>query len=310
MENTLIILQQIAIMFLLLAVGWTCAKIHLLTPHGTGQLSSIVLYVVNPMVIIDTFQAEFDASKFTNLGLVFLLSAVSYALMILIFHRILPNKPWENRGVERFAAIYGNCGFMGIPLVQSLFGADGVFYLTAFFAAFTLFNWTHGVLLMAGKVNRTETIKALCNPSLICTILGVLLYVLQLRLPEIPMTVIGDLSGMNTPLAMLVSGAAVAQTKLLDCFIHLRHYFISALRLLAAPAIALLLVAFIPMDPVAKTTLVILSGTPVASSTTLFAIRYRRDSQAAAQMFTLSTLLSAISLPVLTLVCGMVISYM
>ena len=76
---------------------------------------------------------------------------------------------------------------------------------------------------------------------------------------------------------------------------------------MAAPAIALLLVAFIPMDPVAKTTLVILSGTPVASSTTLFAIRYRRDSQVAAQMFTLSTLLSAVTLPVLTLVCGLVI---
>ena len=85
MENTLIILQQIAIMFLLLAVGWICAKIHLLTPHGTGQLSSIVLYVVNPMVIISTFQTDFDASKFSNLGLVFLLSAVSYALMILLF---------------------------------------------------------------------------------------------------------------------------------------------------------------------------------------------------------------------------------
>ena len=55
LENTLIILQQIAIMFLLLAVGWTCAKIHLLTPHGTGQLSSIVLYVVNPMVILSTW---------------------------------------------------------------------------------------------------------------------------------------------------------------------------------------------------------------------------------------------------------------
>ena len=142
---------------------------------------------------------------------------------------------------------------------------------------------------------------------MICTIIGVLLYVLQLKLPSIPMTVINDLSDMNTPLAMLVSGAAVAQTKLLDCFIHLRSYFISALRLLAAPAIALLLVAFIPMDPVAKTTLVILSGTPVASSTTLFAIRYRRDSQVAAQMFTLSTLLSAVSLPVLTLVCGLII---
>ena len=163
------------------------------------------------------------------------------------------------------------------------------------------------MLLMAGKVNKTETIKALCNPSLICTIVGVLLYVLQLHLPSIPMTVIDNLAGMNTPLAMLGSGAAVVQTKLLDCFVHLRHYFISALRLIAAPAIALLLVLFIPMDPVAKTTLVILSGTPVASSTTRFAIRYRRDSQSAAQMFTLSTLLSAVSLPVLTLVCGLVI---
>ena len=142
---------------------------------------------------------------------------------------------------------------------------------------------------------------------MICTIIGVLLYVLQLKLPSIPMTVINDLSDMNTPLAMLVSGAAVAQTKLLDCFIHLRSYFISALRLLAAPAIALLLVAFIPMDPVAKTHL----GDPLRHSGGQFhhsvCHPLPADSQVAAQMFTLSTLLSAVSLPVLTLVCGLII---
>ena len=299
MENTLIILQQIAIMFLLLAVGWTCAKIHLLTPHGTGQLSSIVLYVVNPMVIIDTFQTEFDASKFTNLGLVFLLSAVSYALMILIFHRILPNKPWENRGVERFAAIYGNCGFMGIPLVQSLFGADGVFYLTAFFAAFTLFNWTHGVLLMAGKVNRTETIKALCNPSLICTILGVLLYVLQLHLPSIPMTVIDNLAGMNTPLAMLIIGAALADTKLGALRKERVLIPFTLLRMCLIPLCCFALLRLFVHDETLIQVCVLMSAMPVATNAVIFASSCGRDTGLCSRAVFVTTLVSVISVPLL-----------
>ena len=88
--------------------------------------------------------------------------------------------------MERFAASTATAALWVSPWCRACLERDGVFYLTAFFAAFTVFNWTHGVLLMAGKVNRTETIKALCNPSLICTIIGVLLYVLQLKLPPSP----------------------------------------------------------------------------------------------------------------------------
>ena len=80
----------------------------------------------------------------------FVLSCITYLITIVIVHFLIPSRI-RSFEIERFACVYSNCGFMGIPLIMALFGSTGVLYLSAYIAVFSLFVWTHGYILMTGK---------------------------------------------------------------------------------------------------------------------------------------------------------------
>ena len=203
--------------------------------------------------------------------------------------------------IERFSVIYSNCGFMGIPLVDAMFGSEGVFYLTAVITAFNLLVWTHGVLSFTGGSGFTVKgfFKALCSPSIIAVPLGLLCFLLRLRVPDVVYNALDYIAGMNTPLAMIVAGATVAQTNLLKVFAKPRTYYISLLKLIVAPLlIVLALVAVV---------FVVVMTAPAGAMGTMFAIRYDRNAPYASEIFAATTILSALTLPLIVWVAGMVL---
>ncbi|MBR7083710.1 MAG: AEC family transporter, partial [Oscillospiraceae bacterium] len=120
-----IVLHQAIIMFILILVGALCFKLKLLSKETVSQISGFVLKVVNPIVILMAYQREFRGDLVRNLGYTFILSVTAYIIAMLIAYLCIRNKEGRETVIERFSCIYSNCGFMGIPLVQAMFGYEG-----------------------------------------------------------------------------------------------------------------------------------------------------------------------------------------
>lgn len=307
MRSAQVIAFQAVVMFILLAVGFFLYKRKLLGDEATSQLSNITISVINPIVIFNAYQTEFDPQMARGLIYSMLLAFLGQTVLVAAAKIIV--RP--NRGsfeIERFAAGYSNCAFMGIPLVEATFGAEGVFYLTAFITAFNVFMWTHGVVLMSGEKPSVKSLsKILISPAILSIVLGLVFFFAGLRMPSVIQLPLNYLGALNTPLAMLVSGATIAKAGLLNGFKNRRIYFIQSFKLLIVPI--LLSALFVPtilfgVSPTVVNTMLVAAAAPTASSTIMFAYKYEKDAEYASHHFAISTIASVITMPIVLAIAG------
>lgn len=301
MELAEILTNQVVVMFLLLATGMILYKIGLITDEGNKQMAAVVLYVVAPLLIVDTYSMEYDATLTKNMLLGFLLSSISIIIGILISYALKWGSKKESFSTERFTVIFTNCGFMGIPLAQAVFGDIGVVYCTTYITMFNLFVWTYGLALMKGKSTEKKSLKELLkpflSPTMFCIAIGFLVYFLQVPLPKQIRSAVGYISSMNTPLAMIVSGIYIAQGDLFGAIRKGRVYLISAMKCLVVPFFMIFVMLFLPFDEKLKTTILILSACPSGANSMLFANRFGGDTKTASNVFTVSTIASIACIP-------------
>ena len=162
--------------------------------------------------------------------------------------------------------MYSNCGFIGIPLINSVLGSNGVFFLSAYIVVFNLFSWTHGVVLMEKKFSWKNVRKGLMSPMVIATIIAVLLFFSRIRFPEVALDSMNYVADMNTPLAMMVAGFSVAQTDILKMCTKLRVYFSCFLKLVLIPVIMIFILKIIPLPQDVAMTTLIASACPAATT--------------------------------------------
>lgn len=294
---SLTILKQTIIMLILITVGIVCSKTKIISKESNKDLSKFVLQVVNPVMIFMSYQTDYKPELVKNLLLTFVLSLGAYAVTILLAYLLIPSKKGRETELERFSAIYSNCGFMGIPLVNALFGMEGVFYLTAFITVFNLIVWTHGIILISGEKSMKNIVKVLYSPTIIAIVLGIITFFLQIRLHEVPAKALEFISQLNTPMAMIVSGVTMAETNVLKLLKKGGVYYICFLRLLLIPAILAALLSPLGISEKVRLTVIIAASAPPAAMCTLQCIRYGRNSVYASEIFTAGTILSVLTLP-------------
>ncbi len=305
MELAGILVNQVVVMFLLLATGMLLYKIKMITDEGNRQMAGVVLYVVAPLLILDTYSIEYDATLTKNMLLGFALSAISILIGILVSYVLKPGSKAESFSTERFTVIFTNCGFMGIPLAEAVFGDIGVIYCTTYITMFNLFVWTYGLALMRGKssskTSLKEKLKPFLTPTMFCIALGLLVYFLQIPLPKQIKSAVGYISSMNTPLAMIVSGIYIAQGDLFGALRKGRVYAVSAIKCLAVPFLMIFVLVFLPFDEKLKTTILILSACPSGANGMLFANRFGGDTKTASNVFTVTTIASIVCIPLMVM---------
>ena len=292
-----VILKQIVIMFIILLIGLWCSLKGLITKEGNKQLSKVALYIVNPLLIFMSYQSEYSSKLLRGLMWSFLLSGITFGVMIALSTLIISKKRPEH-SLERFSAVYSNCGFIGIPLIRGIYGDEGVLYLTAYITLFNILVWTHGYMTMKESRDFKSFIKAATSPSVIAVFIGLIFYLMQIRLPEILHTSLQYVSDMNTPLAMLIAGSAAAQTNVLKALKNKGLYMVCAYKLFLLPIVAFALVQFLPAPHMV---VLIASACPVATTGTMFAIQFDKNPERCSEFFAVSTLLSGLTLPLVTM---------
>lgn len=290
-------------MLILICIGAICFKTRLISLEGNKSLSNLVLYVVNPAVIIVSYQQDFTMRLFKGLGYALLLSLSGLLLFIAISYLLLRGKNKDNISIERINASYSNCGFMGIPLALALFGSEGVLYITAIITVFNILSWTHGVFTISGDKSEVSIKKIATNPTIIATLLGFLLFVFQIRIPGLIFNTLSYVNNIITPLAMFVAGVTIANSNILKALKNPKIYFVSALKLLIIPVILILLLYLFPCpNETAKITTIVGLSCPAATTGIMLAIKFDKNPSYSSQIFGLSTIFSIVTLPIIVFI--------
>lgn len=283
-------------LFLLMAVGFVFGRLGLLSDNTLSQMSRVLLNAVVPCTMIVSFEVDRTAVVDRLLLTAFAALAGIYALYMLGSRLLFRGQGPEHRGILRFASIYGNVGFMGLPLIQSALGGSATMVAAMSLVVFNVLTFTHGIALIGGKGSMSAK-RIVLNPGTLGFLAAIALYLTGWRLPGPVSSAVGYLGSLNTPLPMLIIGGQMAHTDLPAVFRDKKLYAASAIKLVGLPVLTALVLLPFRLDPVIFTALVILSGCPTAGVTSLFSQNLGKDAGLAARQITLSTLMCLITLP-------------
>lgn len=303
----ILIFEQLLKMFFIMVLAFVCYRIRLVDQNGNKTVSNLLLLVVNPILIITVYQTEYDPELVRGLLLAFAAAAATHILGIIISTLLIRPKAGADYCIERFNAMYSNCGFIGIPLIGSVLGDTGVFYLSAYMVMFNLFSWTHGVILMEKKFSLKNLREGLVSPMFIATLIAVLLFFLQLKIPSVLLDSMNYIADMNTPLAMMVAGFSVAQADIGKMCRNLRLYYTSVIKLILIPLCTIPLLMLFHLPSEVSMTVLIAAACPSATTGTMMAIRYKQNYTYSSEIFSLTTVLAVLTMPVLVLIAEQVL---
>lgn len=266
------------------------------------SVSVILVYLVNPCVIVNAFQVEYTPEVQKGLILA-VMAAVVIHLLYLLLTAILKH-PLHLNVIERATAIYSNAGILVIPLVQVLLGQEYVIYSSAFITVQLVLLWTHCKSMLCEE-SKLEWKKILLNVNIISIFVGVILFVLRVSLPSGVQSVLGMMNNLMGPLGMLLAGMVIADVSMKNVFLRKRNYLSAALRLLIYPILALVIMKIISLfAPVSDfkqilLTVYLASVTPACTTVTSMAQLYDKDAAYSSSLYVLTTLLSIVTMPVM-----------
>lgn len=302
MANILPVLQQMLVLFFLLAFGWIAGKTHVMSLEGNKQLAKLVNCVTNPCNII--YSAVCSERILSNRDVVQLLGIyiLLFVFLILVAQAVpkLLRVPANQRGQYKFMVIFSNVGYMGIPVVSAIFGADAVFCVALFIMLFYLVIYTYGIYLICGGKNVSFSLKRLITPMMVSSVAGLILYLCHVRIGGVIELTLNTMRKVTTPCAMMIVGCALSTVPLKDVFCNIRLYAVAALKLLVLPVMVYFLFSPIVKNSIMLGVAVVISAMPIASNFTMLSAQYDRDQKLASEAVFITTLLSVLSIPLLS----------
>ena len=303
MELALIVLRQTLTMGVYMLIGFGLYKAGLITKAGSKSIANLLVYIVIPALILNSFLVEFSPERLRDLGVSALVAAGALLISGAAAWVVYPKSPIDN-----FGATFSNCGFIGIPLVRAALGDEAVFLTVAFIAIHNNLQFTYGMALLKGEKVKLKAAAFLKNPILIATAAGLIIFCTGLgtKLPSVISGAVGGISAANSPLAMMILGVYLAQTEVGRLFTSLRLYKNSAVRLLLVPVLTFLFLWAVPCSSVLRYAIFITAAAPVGASVAMYSEITGGDYPYACQTVTLSSVLSIITLPALTALAGLI----
>lgn len=302
MELGFILFWQIALMFVMMMMGYGMYKVKRISSLGSKEMGAVLLYVVTPIIIMRAYTVEYTQQRAFNM-----LIALALGLFSVIISIIVSKLIYKHERIENFAATYSNAGFMGIPLVQATLGTEAVFYLSAYLAVMVLIQWTLGVVVITGDKTHTSFKRIFTNPIILGILGGLAIFFMQLTLPKFVLDVFNIISGMNSPLAMLILGVYLAQIQLISLINSWKVVGVSFVRMIFIPLIVggLMILVSNEYYMIKMVTLIAVSA-PVGFNVAILAQQFDKDYSQAVRYVCHSTLFSIVTMPTMVIVMDMI----
>ena len=302
METSLILLQQVLIMFLIAAIGFIAFRTGKISNEGSKTIGNLLIYISLPAVIVKGFMVERTEERMVGLLISMAAAAVTLTICVVVSRLCFRKDP-----IASFGAAFSNPGFFGIPLITAILDEGAVFYIAPFIAFLNLLQWSYGVSLLTGKKTGLKIKTVLTAPFMIAIAAGLVLFFSQMQLPAIFAKTLDFCAGLNTPLAMFAVGVYLAQCRFGKMLKKGKLYAISAVRLLLIPLIVLALLTVIPgINNDIRYAVLIAAACPVGSNLAVYAQLHNKDYTYAVETVAVSTLLCIVTIPLLVQIASVI----
>lgn len=305
----LLVAKQLIIMALIAVISFVFSKKHNYGEIESRYLSKLLLFVISPCLILNAFTIPFEKEKLLLIGISMLVSFITLSIMSIlafIFVRSKTEIGKSRDALDQMSLIFSNAGFIGIPLINGVFGNKGVFLLMGYIVVFNLFLWILGIYLICRKISVKQIVT---NPNLIAVAAGIILFVLPIQLPSVLSQTIKMIAELNSAIAMIILGMLFANFKKPVKGEKTPTFRITkamALRLIVIPLIVLLVFKvlhnFILPTETHRMILIIIfivAACPVAMNVANFAVLYDKDESYSSLLVAVSSVLCVITLPIL-----------
>ena len=307
--NTFIVLQQMLVLFIIMIVGYLCFKMSWLDNNSYGKLSKIVVNIMNPMLIINGVINKETGNDYHKIWINLALVIIYFALLIILSFLVVKILRIEHssESLYRLMLIFSNVGFIGIPVISSVYGETSVIYIAFYILGYNLLLYTYGIHLTdvsasAERKREKENFwKKILNPGVFACLIAIIIFAFQVRVPEPVETLVSYMGEPAVPLSMILIGASMAQQDLKKLFTDIKMYLFLAIRLLLIPIVAALVIKNFAIDAEIAGVFVLMLAMPIGSIVVLLAADHGADETCCIKGSVLSTLFSVITIPVVPL---------
>lgn len=304
--NFTALLNTIIMLFITLVIGFVANRLGIFDETTSKKLSKLIVTICQPALIISSLiQKDFTADNLklglTTLGIGIV---VHLLLSVIAFFICRPFKDIDEQKLIEFSIIFGNVGFIGFPILESLFGETGKFMGAFFIVSFHLVLWTWGIAIFARKRKDIKlTVKKIfINLGTVPCAIGFLLFVLKFKIAEYPVYItdtLGYLGNMCTPVSMLIIGALIGRRNLAEFFTSWKAYFLSFIKLIVAPLFVCFFIKLLGFNNDMVLFMTAVCALPTATMVSILAEMYDNKPEFSAQLVGMSSLLSVATIPII-----------
>ena len=299
-------LTAVAVMLLYAVPGFLLIKTKLVKSEHIPSFSKLLLFVCQPCLTIYSFgKVSFSLESLKNLGICFLITLVLQLGMIMLYFFLFRKKRndiiWR---IINLAAVLSNCGFLGVPVLEALLPdhPEALAYSSIFAITMNLIGWSVGMYIISLDKSYIKPRKMLLNPGTVGFAVALVMYFFSIKLPMQLDSMLTLLGRMSTPRCMIIMGMRLATANIKQVFCDPRQYLAVVLNQIAMPFIAFGIMYFLPISPILKTAVVILSSCPVASMVQNYAEIIGQGNDKGANMVLLGTMTSIVTVPLICLI--------
>ena len=290
-----------ALMFIYVVTGIIMAKTKILKHEGRSSFINLLLDITLPCMILNSFNVDIGIQELISAGKILIISTICTLIAWILAKILWRNEPANRKSVLYFATLFSNAGNAGMPIVASVFGAEGVFYASFYLLPVRILIWSLGLSFFVDEGNAKERMMILLKtPSLVVVFVGIALMFMPFKLPSVLSVAIKNMGDMTGPLSMMIIGAALGESDIKSAF-DIDAFKLTAVRLVILPVIYIVLLKFAGVETILWQVAVVLTAMPAAANTEIIAEMYGKDYQFAARCVVVSTVISLVSVPVLTL---------
>lgn len=292
-------------MFLIILIGVYGTKKHIINDDVNKGLRRILLEITLPLLVINSFSFSFDEGMGRNIITAFIYSILFMILGGIISYILLKPLKGEKKKILHFANFFSNCGFIGFPIINSIFGAEGVVYTSIFNMIFTIFLWTYGVMIFSDKLSKENIKKVLLNPSIIAVYIGIPIMIFNIKLPASILDTTKIVGDMTAPISMIIVGSILSKVKIKSIFKEASVYYGALIKLIVIPLAIYMIKLIIKDNSSVIDTIIVIQAMPAAAMTSIFAADFDKEKEYGAIVVFVTTLLSIITIPVIVKVIGL-----
>ena len=306
MMKALLLFQQMLVLFAMMMTGFLAYRRNWVDRHGGQKITTLVVRVFNPLMILSSVMSRRSPDAGTLLTQDLVLSVLYFIFLILcglLYGRIRRFDKSE-ASKNQLLLVFSNLGFMGIPVVRGVFGPEYVIYIVIYLFIFNVLAYTYGIYLAMrmSNVRHSFSPELLLNTGFLSCILAIVLFILQIELPDPVISFCSYMGDTAVPLSMIVIGISLAQSSLKDLFADKETYLFLLFKMILVPITGVLLFRLLPFEKEVFDIFTLMVSMPCAAIGGMFAQEYANRGDECNRIILLTTVAAVVTIPLVSLI--------